>query len=148
VLEFNAPAGHCVGGVSWIKSIGAVLAGFLVVGILHTATDLILEKMGIFPPPDQPAALGTRYLAVAAIYRNIYNVFGGWLTARLAPNRPVGHAIVLGVLGLFANIAGGIVMWKIGAHWYPFLLAALALPSCWLGGILTQRGRDNVKREK
>jgi hypothetical protein len=122
-----------------LKSIVAVVAGFVAVGILHTMTDLGLEKVGIFPPPDQPAALETKYLAAAAIYRNIYNVFGGWITARLAPNRPVGHAIVLGVLGSLANVVGGVIMWKIGAHWYPFLLAALALPSCWLGGVLANR---------
>jgi hypothetical protein len=122
-----------------LKSIGAVVVGFLAVGILHTVTDLILEKVGIFPSPDQPAALETKYLAIAAVYRNTYNVFGGWITARLAPNRPVGHAIFLGALGSVANIIGGIVMWKIGAHWYPFVLAVLALPSCWLGGILAKR---------
>jgi len=124
-----------------LKSIGAVLAGFLAVGILHTVTDLILEKAGIFPSPDQPAALETKFLAIAAVYRNIYNVLGGWITARLAPNRPVGHALILGAIGTIANIAGGIVMWKIGAHWYPLLLAVLALPSCWLGGVLATRGR-------
>ena len=119
-----------------IKSIGAIVAGFLVVGILHVSTDVVLEKSGLFPAPDQPAALGTKFLAIAAIYRNIYNVFGGWLTARLAPSRPVRHAVILGILGLLANIAGGIVMWKLGAHWYPFVLAILAVPTCWLGGIL------------
>lgn len=122
-----------------LKSIGAVVAGFVVVGISHSLTDFVLEKTGVFPPPFTPAALETKYLAVAAVYRNIYNVFGGWITARLAPNRPVGHAIFLGALGLIANIVGGIVMWKIGAHWYPFVLAVLALPSCWLGGVLAKR---------
>ena len=122
-----------------IKSIGAIIAGFLVVGILHVSTDLVLEKSGFFPAPDQPAALGTRYLAIAAIYRNIYNVFGGWLTARCAPSAPVRHAVILGVIGLLANIAGGIMMWKLGAHWYPFVLAALAVPCCWLGGVIARR---------
>ena len=122
-----------------LKSLGAIAAGFVVVGILHTMTDLGLEKAAIFPPPNEPAALETKYLAIAAIYRNIYNVFGSWITARLAPNRPIGHAIVLGMLGSLANVVGGVIMWKIGAHWYPFLLAALALPSCWLGGVLGNR---------
>ena len=125
-----------------IKSVAAVMAGFLVVGILHVATDLVLEKSGVFPSPSQPAALETKYLAIAAIYRNLYNVFGGWLTARLAPTRPIKHAVVLGIIGMLANIAGGIVMWKIGAHWYPFILAALAVPSCWLGGIWAKRDND------
>ena len=125
--------------MTWLKSIGAVIAGFIAVGVLHTLTDLVLQKTGLFPSPDQAAALETTYLAAAVVYRNIYNVFGGWLTARLAPNRPAGHAIVLGALGSAANAAGGIVMWHLGAHWYPFILALLALPSCWLGGVLARR---------
>jgi hypothetical protein len=123
----------------WLKRIGALLAGFVAVGVLHTVTDMALEKTGVFPPPDSAAALGTSYLAAAVVYRNIYNVFGGWLTARLAPDHKIGHAIVLGALGTAANIAGGIVMWKLGAHWYPLTLAVLALPSCWLGGLLATR---------
>jgi hypothetical protein len=50
------------------------------VGILHVNTDLVLEKTGVFPSPDQPAALEKKYLTVATVYRNIFNVFGGWLT--------------------------------------------------------------------
>ena len=49
-----------------LKSIGAVVAGFVVVGISHSLTDFVLEKTGVFPPPFTPAALETKYLAVAA----------------------------------------------------------------------------------
>jgi hypothetical protein len=125
--------------MTWLKSIGAVLAAFILVGVLHSLTDWVLETSGVFPSPESPAALGTTYLAIAAVYRNIYNVVGGWVVARLAPRAPVGHAIVLGALGTAANIAGGIIMWRLGAHWYPFILAVLALPSCWLGGWLGAR---------
>jgi ABC-type nickel/cobalt efflux system permease component RcnA len=37
--------------VKLLKSIGAVFAGMLVVVILSTGTDLILEQCGIFPLP-------------------------------------------------------------------------------------------------
>jgi len=120
----------------WLKSIGVVILAFVVVGGLHVLTDFVLETSGTFPPPNSPAALGTGYLVIAAVYRNIYNVFGGWLTARLAPRAPVGHAIALGLLGAAAATAGTIAMWHLGAHWYPITLAVLALPSCWLGGWL------------
>jgi hypothetical protein len=128
----------------WLKSTGAVVAAFILVGVLHTLTDMVLEKSGVFPPPDSAAALGTTYLAVAAVYRNLYNVLGGWVVARLAPRAPVGHAIALGLLGTAAATAGTIAMWHVGQHWYPVTLAVLALPSCWLGGLLAVRSRKAV----
>lgn len=36
-----------------LKGIGAVLAGMIFIVLSHTGTDFILEKLGIFTPPDQ-----------------------------------------------------------------------------------------------
>ena len=76
------------------RSIGAVLAGFLAVVILSLGTDLALHAAGIFP------ALGDRMsdslFVLATVYRTIYAVLGGYITARLAPNRPMEHALVGG----------------------------------------------------
>jgi hypothetical protein len=46
------------------------------------------------------------------------------------------HALIPGYLGVAANVAGAIVMWSYGNHWYPFTLTALALPGAWVGGKL------------
>lgn len=35
-----------------LKSIGAVLAGIIFIGVTHSVMDLILEKAGIFTPPE------------------------------------------------------------------------------------------------
>lgn len=125
--------------MTWLKSIGAVIGAFILVGASHVLTDMALESSGLFPPPDTAAALNPAYLAIAAVYRNIYNVLGGWVAARLAPRAPVGHAIALGLIGTAAATAGTIAMWHVGAHWYPITLAVLALPSCWFGGWLAVR---------
>ena len=42
----------------------------------------------------------------------------------------------LGVIGTILSILGAIAMWDFGPNWYPVLLAASALPSAWLGGLL------------
>lgn len=34
-----------------LKSIGAILAGFIMVVVLSIGTDSVLESVGIFPPP-------------------------------------------------------------------------------------------------
>ena len=118
-----------------IKSIGAIVAGFLVVVILSTGTDFVLESLGIFPPIGQGIFV-TWMLLVAFIYRSAYTVLGGFVTARLSPNRPMRHAIILGVVGIVAGMIGVVVGWNLSEHWYPIALVVGALPCTWLGGML------------
>jgi hypothetical protein len=118
-----------------MKSIGAVVAGFLTVVILSTATDFLLELLGIFPPIGQGFFI-TWMLIVAFIYRSVYTVLGGYITAKLAPDRPVRHAIILGIVGIVAGSIGVVVGWNLSAHWYPIAVVIGALPCTWLGGKL------------
>jgi len=120
------------------KSTGAVLAGILVGAVLSLGTDVVLHATRVFPPWGQPASDALLLLATA--YRTVYSVAGSYITARLAPNRPMLHALVLGVLGLAVSIAGTVVTWNkgpaFGPHWYPVALVVLAVPQCWAGGKL------------
>ena len=81
--------------------------------------------------------MADRLLGLATLYRTVYGVLGSYLTARLAPRRPMLHAMVLGTLGLAANIAGTVTAWNradvVGHRWYPIALIVLALPTAWLG---------------
>jgi hypothetical protein len=118
-----------------LKSIGAVLAGFLAVVVLSVGTDFVLESLGIFPPQSEPAAYTAGMLMVALIYRSIYTVAGGYLTARFAPDRPMRHAIILGIVGIVAGSLGVVFAWDLSPeHWYPIALVVTALPCTWLGG--------------
>jgi len=78
--------------------------------------------------------------AVATVYRAVYGTAGAYLAARLAPNRPLVHALVLGVLGFVASVAGAAAMWSklpgLGPKWYPVALIVLAIPTAWMGGAL------------
>ena len=80
---------------------------------------------------------------LATAYRTIYTVAGGYITARLAPNKPMGHVWTLGVIGMLAAIAGTVATWnkgpEFGPKWYPLALVVLAIPCVWLGGKLAQR---------
>jgi hypothetical protein len=126
--------------MSFLKSIGAVVAGFLVVVIFSNLTDFILEKAGVFPSISAGAAyLDTWMLALALLYRTIYTVAGGYMTAWLAPQSPMKHVWILAVLGQIGGIAGVIAGWNLSAHWYPIAIALLAIPSVWLGGWLKTR---------
>jgi hypothetical protein len=79
---------------------------------------------------------------LATAYRIVYGVAGGYLAARLAPDRPMQHALTLGVVGLAISIAGAVATWNagpaFGPKWYPLALIALALPCAWAGGRLRE----------
>jgi hypothetical protein len=121
-----------------LQSVGAVIAGVAVSIILDVGTDAAMRAMGIFP--KAAGSMSDALFVLATTYRTIYGVLGAYITARLAPNRPMMHALILGALGTVAAAAGAIAMWdkmpEIGPKWYALVLIVLALPSAWLGGKL------------
>jgi len=125
------------GGQFW-KSIGAVLAGVVSVFVLSLGTDVVLHATGVFPPWGQP--MGEGLFGFALAYRLVYGIVGGYLTARLAPERPLRHAVWLGVVGTVLSIIGAAGTWnkgpEFGPKWYPLSLVVTALPCSWAGGKL------------
>jgi hypothetical protein len=124
------PSGHL------LRSVAAILAGIVAGIVLSLGTDALLRATGILPALDEPVSDALLFLAT--VYRTVYGAVGSYVTARLAPSRPMMHALVLGILGVIANLAGAIAMWNhpvaIDHHWYPIALTVLALPSAWVGG--------------
>jgi hypothetical protein len=123
-----------------MKSVGAILAGFVAVFVLSLGTDQILHVLQVYPAWGQPMnAAGLNLLALS--YRLVYTILGGYLTARLAPRAPMRHVWILGGIGFVFATVGAIVAipMKLGPSWYPIALAATALPFTWIGGALQQR---------
>ena len=120
------------------RSIVAVFVGALVGVILELGADEVLRVAGIFPALGKPMSDGL--FAVATAHRVIFGVLSCYVTARLAPNRPMFHALLLGWIGFALSILGAVVTWNavpsLGPHWYPLALVVLALPEAWLGGKL------------
>jgi drug/metabolite transporter (DMT)-like permease len=117
-----------------LRRIGAVLAGLLAIVIVSTATDTALHATGVYPPLGQP--MGDALFLLALAYRIVYGIAGSYLTARLAPDRPMQHALALGLIGLVLSIAGAVAMWEAGPAWYSLAVIAIAIPSAWVGGRL------------
>lgn len=113
-----------------------LFAGFVVVVILSIGTDVALHAAGVSPPLGQP--MSDPLLFLATIYRSIYAVIGSYITARVAPDRPMQHALAGGIVGLVLSIIGAVVAWNkvatLGPHWYPLALVVTALPCAWVGG--------------
>ena len=122
-----------------LKSIGAVVAGFIAIFILSYGTDAVLESMGMFFSGALPMYGSEPLIAAILVYRLIYSVVGCYITARLAPAAPMRHAIALGVLGFVFSIIGAIAGRDLGPAWYLWGLVVFALPCAWLGGKLYER---------
>ena len=129
------------------KSIAAIMIGAGVSVFLSIGTDGLMRALGIFPtaPPMKDSLF-----VIATVYRTVFGVIGGYLTARIAPNKPMMHAFVLGALGLVASVAGAIASWnklpELGPKWYPIALIVLALPPALIGAswrVLQLRGRSD-----
>jgi len=123
------------------RSVGAVAAGFVAVVVLSLGTDQVLHMLQVYPPWGQPMSGGLFGLATA--YRIVYTIFGGYLTARLAPHAPVRHALILGFIGLLPAIGGVMVALskpELGPLWYPIVILVSGVPCVWLGGVLYRSG--------
>jgi hypothetical protein len=117
------------------RSILAVVAGFIIVVILSIGTDAVLHALQVFPPLGQ--RMSDKLFLIATIYRTVYAILGSYITARLAPDRPMAHALVGGIIGLILGSVGAAVTWnraELGPHWYPLALVVTALPCAWIGG--------------
>jgi hypothetical protein len=141
MLYYAFPSGGRFSGImakKILQSIGAVVAGAAVSIILEVGTDSAMRAAGIFPKAE--GSMSNALFILATAYRTIYGVLGAYITARLAPNRPMMHALILGALGTVAAAAGAIAMWNkmpaIGPKCYAFALIVLALPPAWLGAKL------------
>jgi hypothetical protein len=120
------------------RGAAAVAAGFVLTALLSLATDVVMHAIGIFPPWGEP--MSGALFAWATIYRVVYTVVGGYVTAALAPVRPMMHVMVLAGIGLAAAAVGAAATWNagpaLGPKWYPLLLVATAVPCVWAGGLL------------
>lgn len=128
------------------RSLLALLVGMLTGIILSVGTDVVLHVIGLFPALGEPVS--SPLLALATFYRSVYGVIGAYIAARLAPNQPMTHALVLGVVGFVVSIVGAVVTWNkgpaYGPHWYPVALILLAIPTAWVGGkLFLMRARNH-----
>ena len=123
------------------KSAIAILAGFFTVVFLSLGTDEILHLFKIYPPWDQ--MMSDEMFGLATAYRAVYNVIGCYVAARLAQERPMRHAMLLGWLGALVALLGAVLTWNhqppLGPRWYSVVLIVIALPCAWLGGKLCEQ---------
>src|SRR5262245_42929956 len=101
-----------------LKSVGVVILGFVVIAILSGITDMVLENTGVLPKGALPLTGSVGLLVAVLAYRALYSLLGCYVVARLAPNRPMKHALALGVVGLIFTALQPIAMQDKAPAWY------------------------------
>ncbi len=123
-----------------MRSIWAVLAGYLTLAILV----MLLLMIVLAIVPRWQASVSSDYLAANIMLSIISAMAGGWVCARLAPDRPLAHGLALGIISLVLGVLYALDT-PLGAgrtappQWYGVLLALLALPSVLAGTMLRIR---------
>jgi uncharacterized BrkB/YihY/UPF0761 family membrane protein len=116
-----------------LKSVVALLAGFILGAVLSIATDALMEKLGVFSMADfKNTSMGI--LIIVILYRFMFNALGCYLTAKLAPNNPMRHVMIIGVVGTVLSVLGTVVMWEKAIPFYNIAIILISFPSAWIGG--------------
>ena len=121
------------------KSVGAVLGGLIFIVITSTVTDALLENAGVLPQDN--LFVGPGLILTVLGYRAVFSLVGCYLTARLAPRKPMAHALSLGVIGVIFSAAGTIAMADLRSAWSGWKMTALTMPIAWLGAKLYEMRR-------
>lgn len=132
-----------VGGARRVlSSVLAVIAGFLTIAVLSTATDMVLHITGIYPPNGEPM-FEPELNALALAYRVLFTILGGYVTARLAPSSPGVHVLILAGIGLVLSVLGVFASMSanLGPIWLPIALVITAVPCVWFGGWLYRKAK-------
>ena len=77
------------------------------------------------------------------LYVGVFAVFGCWLAGRLAPSRPMAHALSVGVLGLILTVASAWALKDGHPAWYLAAGIGTTMLWAWIGGRLAE-GRGAV----
>jgi len=124
------------------RSLAALFAGLFLNAALSTGTDVVLSLAGVFPELSEYGkadSFTNPMLALALLYRTLFGVLGCYVTARLAPRRPMFHSLLLGAIGVAIGVVGAITMWDASSAWYGIALILVALPAAWVAGSIAQR---------
>ena len=122
-----------------IRSILAVVAGFVAIAVLSLGADVVLRTLLSRRFSPDGGTSDPAVLLIVLFYSAALGVLGCYLAARLAPRKPMTHAMVLGFIGLLLSIMATVANWKTAPAWYHVIALLLILPAAWVGGEFSRR---------
>ena len=121
-----------------MRSVWAVLAGFILIGILGFGTDAIMHAMSSWAYDEKGGTRNLPILLVSMVYSAVYGLVGCYLTARLAPSSPMKHSLALGLIGVLVAAAINFQLWGHVPAWWSVLNVLVVLPLAWFAGRLRE----------
>ena len=122
-----------------LRSIGAVVAGYLVLGM---SAELLFALSG--HNPHAPASLA--FIALTAIYGFFFAALAGRLAARISGRLELFHAAVLAcltalvaMLSLLADLGSGVV-------WSQLVVLIIMAPAVMIGAMIRLKRTDKISR--
>lgn len=129
-----------------LRSIGAVVAGFVVLMVLVMLGDVVMGQLlpDLFPE-GQPAPTGAYLLTMVS--GTIYGIIAGYLTGLIARRRQVAHALVIAAIlwlvqlaTIFATRGAMATEMAQPPAWYLWGMPIIGTLGLWLGAWLQARG--------
>src|SRR5580698_3611385 len=106
-----------------LRTVLAILGGYVLVGILVVATDQIFAAL--IPGFRQMATSPTYYFELSLLTTTLYTVVGGYVCALIAREHFARATLGLMIGGEIAGIAAQAAFWNNVPHWYAIALLIL-----------------------
>ena len=121
------------------RTVGAVAAGYAVIGVLVVAADQVFAAM---IPGFNSMKLPPLYYFWASLFTDsLFTILGGYLCARIAREKAWGAMLGLMAFGELMGVASAAREWSLVPHWFSLALMLVYPPMVWLG--YTIRTRSN-----
>lgn len=121
-----------------LRSVWAVLAGFVFIGVLAFGADAIIRAMSPWAFDADGGTRNVPILLVMTVCSAVFGCVGCYLAAWLAPSKPMRHALILGVVGVIVTSTATAIQWDHTPAWFNIINLASVLPLAWLGGRLRE----------
>jgi len=117
----------------------SVLAGFVIWTILFLLSNQVLFRL--FPERFDADMVTTDggLLGATLFLTTLFSVLAGLATARVAPSRPLAHAVALGVLQTLIGLGVQSGYWNVLPSWYNVAFVVFLLPATIVGGWIQVR---------
>lgn len=118
-----------------LRSIGAVVAGYLVIAIA-----IIVMFVIAFPDPTVIPGMG--FMIFSLIYGFLFGILGGWVCGLIAQRAEVKHAAVIAAIGILISVLTMIFAPAKEPMWYQIANMVLLTIALLIGGWLRTQQRE------
>ena len=115
-----------------MRSAAAVLGGLLVFSI----ASVVYFQISGNPPERWP---GARAAAIAIVYGAVFAFIAGYLAARLAPRKPIAHAVAFALLLLTVAAASYAIQAEGASMWSLIATLVVSVPAAIAGGLVRSK---------